>query len=76
MRSNFTHGRTDLVKEVAPAARRRDALLSFAFVYPDTNGRFVLRDAGKHSSNGFVCELHYVGFIFFSDIIIIIIIII
>ncbi|MED6150548.1 hypothetical protein PIB30_073400, partial [Stylosanthes scabra] len=26
---------TDLVKEVAPAARRRNAKLSFAFVFPD-----------------------------------------
>ncbi|RVW41207.1 Histone deacetylase complex subunit SAP18 [Vitis vinifera] len=43
---------TDLVKEVAPAARRRDAILSFAFVYPDTNGRFVLREVGKTFSYG------------------------
>ncbi|MQM12032.1 hypothetical protein Taro_044945, partial [Colocasia esculenta] len=34
---------TDLVKEVASAARRRDAKLSFAFVYPDKQGRFVVR---------------------------------
>jgi histone deacetylase complex subunit SAP18 len=26
---------TDLMKEVAPAARKQDARLSFAFVYPD-----------------------------------------
>ncbi|KAJ4727056.1 histone deacetylase complex subunit SAP18-like [Melia azedarach] len=38
---------TDLVKEVAPAARRRDARLSFAFVYPDKSGRFVVREVGK-----------------------------
>ena len=25
------------------AARRRDARLSFAFVYPDKNGRFIVR---------------------------------
>lgn len=31
------------VKEVAPEARRRNAKLSFAFVYPDQRGRFVLR---------------------------------
>ncbi|RZC01976.1 Histone deacetylase complex subunit SAP18 isoform B [Glycine soja] len=31
---------TDLVKEVAPAARRRNAKLSFAFIFPDKNGRF------------------------------------
>ncbi|KAK0582658.1 hypothetical protein LWI29_028222 [Acer saccharum] len=43
---------TDLVKEVAPAARRRDGRLSFAFVYPDKNGRFVLREVGKTFSYG------------------------
>ncbi|TMW85102.1 histone deacetylase complex subunit SAP18 [Solanum lycopersicum] len=37
---------TDLVKEVAPEARRRDAILSFAFVYPDKRGRFVVREVG------------------------------
>ncbi|CAN1236693.1 Histone deacetylase complex subunit SAP18 [Linum grandiflorum] len=42
---------TDLVKEVAPAARRRDAVLSFAFAYPDKNGRFVVREVGKTYSN-------------------------
>lgn len=31
------------VKEVASAARRRDAKLSFAFVYPDKQGRYVVR---------------------------------
>ncbi|RZR98171.1 hypothetical protein BHM03_00027485 [Ensete ventricosum] len=36
---------TDLVtvKEVSQEARKRDAKLSFAFVYPDKNGRFVVR---------------------------------
>ncbi|XP_044502788.1 histone deacetylase complex subunit SAP18-like [Mangifera indica] len=43
---------TDLVKEVASAARRRDARLSFAFVYPDKNGHFVLREVGKTFSYG------------------------
>ncbi|CAA2969110.1 Hypothetical predicted protein [Olea europaea subsp. europaea] len=38
---------TDLVKEVAPEARRRDAILSFAFVYPDKRGRFVVREVGR-----------------------------
>ncbi|XP_059651499.1 histone deacetylase complex subunit SAP18 [Cornus florida] len=38
---------TDLVKEVAPEARRRDATLSFAFVYPASHGRFILREVGK-----------------------------
>lgn len=32
-----------LVKEVAPEARRRNAELSVAFVYPDKHGRFVLK---------------------------------
>ncbi|XP_057978531.1 histone deacetylase complex subunit SAP18 isoform X2 [Malania oleifera] len=43
---------TDLVKEVAPAARRRDAKLSFAFVYPDKRGRFVVKEVGKTYSYG------------------------
>ncbi|KAJ8633568.1 hypothetical protein MRB53_026904 [Persea americana] len=43
---------TDLVKEVAPAARRRDAKLSFAFVYPDKHGRFVVRQVGMTHSYG------------------------
>ncbi|XP_010523707.1 PREDICTED: histone deacetylase complex subunit SAP18 [Tarenaya hassleriana] len=38
---------TDLVKEVSVAARRRNARLSFAFVYPDKNGRFVVREVGQ-----------------------------
>lgn len=32
------------VKEVAPAARRKSARLSFAFVYPDNNGRFKVKE--------------------------------
>jgi hypothetical protein len=31
------------VKEVALPARNRNAKLSFAFVYPDKNGRFVVK---------------------------------
>ncbi|PHT81714.1 Histone deacetylase complex subunit SAP18 [Capsicum annuum] len=38
---------TDLVKEVAPEARRRDATLSFAFVYPDKRGRFIVSEVGR-----------------------------
>ncbi|KAJ0762565.1 putative Sin3 associated polypeptide p18 [Helianthus annuus] len=38
---------TDLVKEVAPEARRRDALLSFAFVYPTKTGHFTVKEVGK-----------------------------
>lgn len=43
---------TDLVKEVAPAARRRNAKLSFAFVYPDKHGRFLVREVGRTFSYG------------------------
>ncbi|KAK9910659.1 hypothetical protein M0R45_034613 [Rubus argutus] len=43
---------TDLVKEVAPAARRRNAKLSFAFVYPDKRGRFTVREVGQTFSFG------------------------
>ncbi|KAJ7962271.1 histone deacetylase complex subunit SAP18-like [Quillaja saponaria] len=43
---------TDLVKEVAPEARRRNAKLSFAFVYPDKHGRFLVREVGKTFSYG------------------------
>ncbi|KAJ8443822.1 hypothetical protein Cgig2_017303 [Carnegiea gigantea] len=42
---------TDLVKEVSPAARRRDAKLSFAVVYPDKNGRMQVRKVGETFSN-------------------------
>ncbi|ERM96316.1 hypothetical protein AMTR_s00001p00193310 [Amborella trichopoda] len=48
---------TDLVKEVAPAARRRDAKLSFAFVYPDKNGRFVVKPVGMTHAYGNVRRL-------------------
>lgn len=37
------------VKEVALAARKRNARLSFAFVYPDKNGRFVVRQVRVYS---------------------------
>ncbi|KAB1217148.1 Histone deacetylase complex subunit SAP18 [Morella rubra] len=40
------------VKEVAPEARRRNAKLSFAFVYPDQRGRFVLRTVGMTHAYG------------------------
>ncbi|KAK7292553.1 hypothetical protein RJT34_15404 [Clitoria ternatea] len=43
---------TDLVKEVAPAARRRNAKLSFAFVYPDKHGRFKVLEVGTTLSYG------------------------
>ncbi|XP_047338681.1 histone deacetylase complex subunit SAP18-like [Impatiens glandulifera] len=41
---------TDLVKEVAPEARKREANLSFAFVYPDKHGRFVVKEVGRTHS--------------------------
>uniref|UniRef100_A0A8R7QPI0 Histone deacetylase complex subunit SAP18 n=1 Tax=Triticum urartu TaxID=4572 RepID=A0A8R7QPI0_TRIUA len=43
---------TDLVKEVALPARKRNARLSFAFVYPDKNGRFVVKQVGSTFSYG------------------------
>ncbi|TVU33608.1 hypothetical protein EJB05_25433 [Eragrostis curvula] len=43
---------TDLVKEVALPARKRNARLSFAFVYPDKNGRFVVRPVGSTFAYG------------------------
>ncbi|OMO89676.1 Sin3 associated polypeptide p18 [Corchorus capsularis] len=43
---------TDLVKEVAPEARRKNARLSFAFVYPGKRGRFLLRQVGVTNSYG------------------------
>ncbi|KAH9605168.1 hypothetical protein KSS87_011124 [Heliosperma pusillum] len=42
---------TDLVKEVSPPARRRDARLSFATVYPDRNGRMQVKKMGETFSN-------------------------
>ncbi|EOA28066.1 hypothetical protein CARUB_v10024248mg [Capsella rubella] len=41
---------TDLVKEVSVAARRRNARLSFAFVYPDSHGRFIVKEVGQTMS--------------------------
>lgn len=42
---------TDLVKEVVPSARRREARLSFAFVYPDRRGKNVIRQVGRTLSS-------------------------
>lgn len=42
------------VKEVAPEARRRDAALSFAFVYPDKRGRFVVKEVSSLAT----CMMH------------------
>jgi histone deacetylase complex subunit SAP18 len=38
---------TDLVKEVSVAARRRNARLSFAFVYPNNKGGYNVREVGE-----------------------------
>ncbi|XP_031259987.1 histone deacetylase complex subunit SAP18-like [Pistacia vera] len=38
---------TTLIKELGLASTRRDARLSFAFVCPDKNGRFVVREVGR-----------------------------
>ncbi|XP_070679255.1 histone deacetylase complex subunit SAP18-like, partial [Malus domestica] len=43
---------TDLVKEIAPEASRRNARLSFAFVYPDKHGRVVVKQVGMTNSHG------------------------
>lgn len=37
---------TDLIKGVKSAARQKDARLEFAFVYPDKNGKNVVRKVG------------------------------
>ncbi|KAB2605014.1 histone deacetylase complex subunit SAP18-like [Pyrus ussuriensis x Pyrus communis] len=42
---------TDLVQEIAPEASR-SARLSFAFVYPDKHGRFVVKQVGMRNSHG------------------------
>ncbi|XP_004298723.1 PREDICTED: histone deacetylase complex subunit SAP18-like isoform 2 [Fragaria vesca subsp. vesca] len=42
----------DEVKEIAPAARRRNAKLSFAFVYPDKRGCYVFKQAGMTHAHG------------------------
>ena len=36
---------TELIQEVQPAARRQQARLEFALIYPDRRGRNVLREA-------------------------------
>ncbi len=37
---------SDLIKEVKPEARHKGARLSFALVYPDRNGRNVMKQVG------------------------------
>lgn len=42
---------SDLIKDVQPAARGRNARISFSFIYPDRKGRNVMRQVGVvHSS--------------------------
>ncbi|RAL46247.1 hypothetical protein DM860_016680 [Cuscuta australis] len=41
---------TDLVKEVVPEARKRDAVLSFSFVYPAKTGRYIVKHVGETHS--------------------------
>jgi hypothetical protein len=46
------------VKEVALPARKRNARLSFAFVYPDKNGRFVVRQVIVYSDCHYLSVTH------------------
>ncbi|KAK9840666.1 hypothetical protein WJX81_008397 [Elliptochloris bilobata] len=41
---------TELIQEVQPAARRQQARLEFALIYPDRRGRNVLREVGQTSA--------------------------
>ena len=41
---------TELIQEVQPAARRQQARLEFALIYPDRRGRNVLREARRGPS--------------------------
>ncbi|KAL2477776.1 histone deacetylase complex subunit SAP18-like [Forsythia ovata] len=56
------HKLTDLVKEAAPEARRRDDVLSFALVYPDKHGGKNLSDLngrGPDSGSKALSELSF-----------------
>jgi len=44
---------------VAPAARRRNAKLSFAFVFPDKNGRFKVQEVNLLSYVAPACHSSY-----------------
>ncbi|KAL9265114.1 Histone deacetylase complex subunit SAP18-like protein [Drosera capensis] len=53
--SDLISGRTGgspVVKEVHPEARRREARLAFAIVYPNKTGCLVLQQVGMTYSNG------------------------
>lgn len=47
------------VKEVAPEARRRDAMLSFAFVYPTKTGHFTVKEVISLALLNFTIEMHH-----------------
>ena len=55
---------TDLVKSAQPAAKRQNARLEFALVYPDRKGRNVMRQVLKSYDNGRWVALGVQGFIF------------
>ncbi|CAM9708752.1 unnamed protein product, partial [Ectocarpus sp. 12 AP-2014] len=44
---------TTLIQGVVPAARRRQGRLSYAFVYPDSQGKQVLRQVKKRGLLGY-----------------------
>lgn len=48
---------TDLVKSAQPAAKRQNARLEFALVYPDKKGRNVMRQVQKPGCNSSISEL-------------------
>ncbi|KAJ8449332.1 hypothetical protein Cgig2_002464 [Carnegiea gigantea] len=58
---------TDLVKEVSPAVRRRDAKLSFAVVYPEKNGRMQVGETFSNANkrqlddNRALAEMNFQG---------------
>lgn len=43
---------TGLIQGVIPAAKRRNGRLSFAFVYPDSQGKQVVRQVGARWTYG------------------------
>lgn len=55
------------VKEIAPEARRRNAKLSFAFVYPDRRGHFVVKTVLTTFSLGDICMYYDTFYVFKSS---------
>ena len=43
---------SDLIKDVQPAARGRNARISFSFIYPDRKGRNVMRQVRRAACMG------------------------